>query len=204
MKVDLLSRLLTDQSKRHDGNIPIQLYAAISESLGLKTQLLNLPISLLGRLKTPSILSLKDGEMCVALASKSNQILLSRPLYGIESYSFDQISELSHEPSSIPVLVVEKTSRTPQRRFDLRWFSPSLKKHKRPCSKFLLHHFVQLFQLMNPLIIQQIIDKVIGQNGINTLPVLAILLFLFQFLRIYLLLYVLIYLLILITELISP
>ena len=33
---------------------------------------------------------------------------------------------------------------------------------------------------MNPLIIQQIIDKVIGQNGINTLPVLAVLLFTFS------------------------
>jgi len=34
---------------------------------------------------------------------------------------------------------------------------------------------------MNPLIIQQIIDKVIGQNGISTLPVLAVLLFVFSF-----------------------
>ena len=33
---------------------------------------------------------------------------------------------------------------------------------------------------MNPLIIQQIIDKVIGQNGVNTLPVLAALLFIFS------------------------
>ena len=33
---------------------------------------------------------------------------------------------------------------------------------------------------MNPLIIQQIIDKVIGQNGISTLPVLAVLLFSFS------------------------
>ena len=33
---------------------------------------------------------------------------------------------------------------------------------------------------MNPLIIQQIIDKVIGQNGINTLPVLATLLISFS------------------------
>ena len=40
--------------------------------------------------------------------------------------------------------------------------------------------FVQIFQLMNPLIIQQIIDKVIGQNGMSTLPVLAVLLFSFS------------------------
>ena len=33
---------------------------------------------------------------------------------------------------------------------------------------------------MNPLIVQQIIDKVIGQNGMSTLPVLAVLLFSFS------------------------
>ena len=33
---------------------------------------------------------------------------------------------------------------------------------------------------MNPLIIQQIIDKVIGQNAMSTLPVLAVLLFSFS------------------------
>ena len=39
--------------------------------------------------------------------------------------------------------------------------------------------FVQLLQLANPLIIQQIIDKVLGQGGVSTLPILAILLFSF-------------------------
>ena len=33
---------------------------------------------------------------------------------------------------------------------------------------------------MNPLIVQQIVDKVIGQNGMSTLPVLAVLLFSFS------------------------
>ena len=39
---------------------------------------------------------------------------------------------------------------------------------------------MQLFQLMNPLIVQQIVDKVIGQNGLSTLPVLAVLMFSFS------------------------
>ena len=111
--------------------------------------------------------------MCVALATKSNKILLSRPLHGIDSYSFQELSELSSDSTSLPVLVVEKTSRTPQKTFGLRWFAPALQKHKRSLIEVLIASlFVQLFQLMNPLIIQQLIDKVIGQNGINTLPVL--------------------------------
>ena len=55
------------------------------------------------------------------------------------------------------------------------------KKHKKPLIEVLVaSFFVQIFQLMNPLIIQQIIDKVIGQNGMSTLPVLAVLLFSFS------------------------
>ena len=65
--------------------------------------------------------------------------------------------------------------------FGFKWFIPSIIKHKKALIEVLIASFlVQLFQLMNPLIIQQIIDKVIGQNGISTLPVLAVLLFSFS------------------------
>ena len=63
----------------------------------------------------------------------------------------------------------------------MSWFKPAIKKHRKALTEVLIASiFVQVFQLMNPLIIQQIIDKVIGQNGINTLPVLAVLLFMFS------------------------
>ena len=79
------------------------------------------------------------------------------------------------------VLIFAKTSRTPTRKFGLSWFKPAIQKHRKALTEVLIASiFVQVFQLMNPLIIQQIIDKVIGQNGINTLPVLAVLLFTFS------------------------
>ena len=96
--------------------------------------------------------------------------------------SIDDIIPLSNENCTLPVLIFQKTHHTPQKRFNFKWFVPALKNHKRALFEVLIASFlVQLFQLMNPLIIQQIIDKVIGQNGFNTLPVLAILLFSFSF-----------------------
>ena len=156
--------------------------AAISESLGLKTQLLNLPVNLIGRLTTPSIIHFPNNdELCVALATKSDKLLLSRPLIGIEPLTISDLYSFVGESGCIPVLILQKTDRTPQKKFTFKWFYPAIKKNKRALLEVLIaSFFVQLFQLMNPLIIQQIIDKVIGQNGMSTLPVLAVLLFSFS------------------------
>ena len=182
LKVDVLTRFLEEQHSRSEGTISLQLCAAISESYGLKTQLLNLPVNLIGRLKTPALIYLSDNtELCVALAAKPGKLLLARPRSGIVTLTVEELVPLSGENQSLPVLILQKTHRTPQKKFDFKWFYPALRKHKKALIEVLIaSFFVQLFQLMNPLIIQQIIDKVIGQNGMSTLPVLAVLLFSFS------------------------
>ena len=164
-----------------DQTVSLQLCAALAESLGLQTQLLNLPVSFIGRLQTPSFVQFSDGEISVALASRPRQLLLSRPRYSIQTLSSDELVSYADAEGKLPVLILRKTDRTPQKKFGLSWFLPAIKKNRRPLIEVLIASlFVQLFQLMNPLIVQQIIDKVIGQNGMNTLPVLAVLLFSFS------------------------
>ena len=149
--------------------------------MGLQTQLLKIPVEIIGRIETPCLVSLNDRELCVGLASKPGQLLVSRPTKGIQALDESTLSNLSSSKDSITVLVLRKTNRTPRNNFGFKWFIPSIIKHKKALIEVLVaSFFVQLFQLMNPLIIQQIIDKVIGQNGINTLPVLAVLLFSFS------------------------
>jgi ATP-binding cassette subfamily B protein len=85
------------------------------------------------------------------------------------------------EAEGLPVLLLRTLPSTPKSRFGLKWFIPAIQKNRRALIEVLVASlFVQLFQLMNPLLIQQIIDKVIGQNGMNTLPVLAVLLVAFS------------------------
>ena len=176
-KTDVFQRVLEEQAARGDGGVSLQLCAALAESLGLQTQLLNLPVGLASRLETPSLIHLADGEMSVALATRQDALLLARPRSDIETLSFDELNALTGEDGLLQVLLLRTTDRTPQKKFGLAWFIPALKKNKRALIEVLVASlFVQLFQLMNPLIVQQIVDKVIGQNGMSTLPVLAVLL----------------------------
>jgi HlyB family type I secretion system ABC transporter len=73
------------------------------------------------------------------------------------------------------VLLVETTRETPQQKFGLQWFWPSIVKYKWVLLEvFIASFFVQLFGLANPLMVQIIIDKVIVQNSIDTLQVLGV------------------------------
>ena len=124
---------------------------------------------------------LSHNELAVILDISDTKLLIARPQSGIQSLSHDQFQILVEDEGSFPVLLLRTTHRTPQKRFGLSWFLPSIARNKKPLIEVLVASlFVQLFQLMNPLIVQQIIDKVIGQNGMSTLPVLAVLLFSFS------------------------
>ena len=181
IKLDLINSLLEDQLKRDDGKISLDFCAAIFESLGLQSQLLDLPLELISRVETPCLILINNGELCVGLACKPGAILISRPSIGLESVGINDLQKLVKNKETLPILVLRKTKRTPQKNLNFSWFIPSIKKHKRSLFEVLIaSFFVQLFQLMNPLIIQQIIDKVIGQNGLSTLPVLAVLLISFS------------------------
>ena len=112
--------------------------------------------------------------------------LVSQAATSISTYkrntSLDEstLSNLSSSKDSITVLVLRKTNRTPRNNFGFKWFIPSIIKYKKHSLKFYSFFLCSAISVDEPLIIQQIIDKVIGQNGINTLPVLAVLLFSFD------------------------
>jgi subfamily B ATP-binding cassette protein HlyB/CyaB len=181
IKPDLIQRVLEEQAERSDGTVPLQLCAGIAESLGLQTQLVGVPLPLISRLETPALVELAPSELCVAFASNQSGLVLGRPRSRIECLSPEQLQPLADEAGNLPVLLLRLTERTPQKRFGLAWFLPAIRKHRRQLIEVLVASlFVQLFQLMNPLIVQQIVDKVIGQNGMSTLPVLATLLVCFS------------------------
>ena len=181
LKVDVLKRIFEDNISLSNGTVSLQLCAAVAESLQLTTQILKLPTHLTARLQVPCFIRFNTGELVVALSTKEGAILLARPTRSIESLSIDDLHDLADKDGNLDVLTFQLTQSTQTKRFGLKWFIPAIKKNKRSFIEVLIASlFVQLFQLMNPLVIQQIIDKVIGQNGVNTLPVLAILLFAFS------------------------
>ncbi len=180
IKPDVLARLLEEQIQR-TGGLSLQLCAALAEYFGLQTQLAEVPQDLIERVTTPALL-LNGDELSVLYAVRPGEVLIGAPREGLISRSVDDLMRLQpEEAQGLPVLLLRTLPSTPKSRFGLKWFLPAIKKNKRALIEVLVASlFVQLFQLMNPLLIQQIIDKVIGQNGMNTLPVLAVLLVAFS------------------------
>ena len=77
-------------------------------------------------------------------------------------------------PEGIDLLLLDRTSTTPEETFGPAWFWPALNRYRGVLIQVLAASFVvQLFTLANPLLIQVIIDKVINQRSLDTLQVLG-------------------------------
>jgi ATP-binding cassette subfamily B protein len=177
---EVVRRILTEQVKRQ-GTISFQVNAYLAELIGLKAQLIELPVASLARIPTPALIRYGD-NFAVLYAADANTMVVGVPSKGIVSCKPAQLVEqLDVDPTDFPpkirVLLLSATKETPQERFSLRWFIPYLSKHRRVLIEvFVASFFVQLAALANPLVVQLIIDKVITQNSIGTLHILGILL----------------------------
>ncbi|QOV22505.1 peptidase domain-containing ABC transporter [Anabaenopsis elenkinii] len=177
---EVLRRILTEQIKRQ-GSISFPACAYVGELIGLKSQLVDLPVAAIERIPTPAIIQY-DGSYAVLYETAPNSIVVGVPSQGIiRRKTAEFVAKLSVDENNLPpqvrVLLVATTKETPQERFGIQWFIPYLSKHRQVLIEvFVASFFVQLAQLANPLVIQLIIDKVIVQNSIGTLNILGILL----------------------------
>lgn len=173
---ELLRRVFTDQVKRHS-EASLALAGAVAESIGLQTQLLEIRAETISRLDAPLMVRWGNG-MAVIYRASASSVLLGIPAVANQELSLDQFKEQWGEEGE--VLTLRVNALTPQRKFGFRWFLPALQQHRTVLLEVLLaSFFVQLFGLVNPLLIQQVIDKVIINNSPNALGVLGTLLVVF-------------------------
>ena len=171
IRKDSIEKILRDFISR-GAKIDIQLIAEILSNLGLHVSKGQIPPNMAFRLQTPCVIKWKNS---FALIIKSSQegILIASPVDGFISVSSEKIESFFEE--GISILLIEKTTETPQVVFSLNWFWSAIKKYKLVLVQVLVASFiVQLFTLGNPLLIQVIIDKVISQRSLDTLQVLGI------------------------------
>ncbi len=171
-KRDVVERVLVNQRGRL-GHLSLTACGAVADLVGLKPQLAKVPASSMGRLPRLAIIGWRDGFAVVYEASPSEYVLGVPAENKIVRHSPETFAEIWGEEGE--VLLVETTEQTPQQKFGLSWFVPSLKKYRGTLSLVLVASlFVQVFGLANPLMVQVIIDRVIMQNSIDTLHVLGI------------------------------
>lgn len=179
---DIIQRIFREYS--HRTGISFQLCASLAELIGLKSQLIDVPITRMGRIPTPALIRYQD-NFAVLYDTSENVIILGVPSQGIRRFRTGKlVAELAEElggegsystatnPVKLRVLLLSATKHTPQQRFGLQWFSPYLWRYKWVLTEvFIASFFVQLMALVNPLVIQIIIDQVIVQNSTKTLHI---------------------------------
>ena len=168
---DVIRRIISDQLQ-HSDNLSLSLCGAIVELMGLNAQLVNVPAAAIGQLQAPALVRWQD-SLAILYEINERQLIIGVPELGILKRQTADFTETWGEGGE--VLLLQKTKETPQERFGLRWFVPSIIKYRQTLILvFVASFFVQLFGLANPLMVQIIIDKVIVQNSADTLHVLGV------------------------------
>ena len=167
---DAIEKILRDVLRR--GQTPdLQLCGNLAAMMGLHVSGVRVPANQGTRLQTPALIPWQGG-FAVVRGANARGLLLASPREGWVELSPDQLPEAF--PDGIDVLMLERSSATPEQRFGFAWFWPALQRYRGILTQVLIASFVvQLFSLANPLLIQVIIDKVINQRSLDTLQVLG-------------------------------
>ena len=125
----------------------------------------------LHRLELPVIIQ-TQGHFALLAEVKGGTVMLADPERGWHTMPFEHAR--ADWGDEVQVVLAKRLADTPIRQFGWGWFTPVLKRFQWPLIQVLLASlFIQLFQLANPLLLQQIIDKVINQSNLSALQVLG-------------------------------
>ena len=163
---DVVDRLLKNQLSS-TSIVPIQLCGAIVELLGINAQMVKIPVSAIGKLQAPLMITWQD-RVAIVYEITPQELILGIPESGIRCYKPAAFADIWGDVGD--VLLLARNNNTPAEKFGIRWFIPAIQKHKRVLIEVLIASlFVQIFGLANPLLTQLIIDKVIGNNSVTSL-----------------------------------
>ena len=177
---DVLKRIIEDQLNRTDNGgeeatLGLLQLAATADLVGLRATQLKIKENQIGRLQFPAIVLSESGAVVAWNAEPTGNVLIGDPVKGQVTIRVTELKGRDEE-NLIEVLTVQRSKNSPKKRFGLSWFLPALKQHKMVLVQVLVaSFFVQLFGLLNPLLIQQIIDAVISQGNVSSLNVLGLL-----------------------------
>ena len=157
------------------GQAPVSLeqLGNLSTLMGFTGSKTAVPETQFSRLPFPCFI-LTHGQPAMVHDITKGQVRAVLPEYGPVILSVDEIT--GGQPG-IEVLMLNPGRDSQQRKLDLTWFFPQIRKYRRSLIEVLVASLMlQLLNLAQPLVMQQIFDKVIGQQNIDTLYTLGIIL----------------------------
>jgi len=177
---DAIQKVLEDQFRRDKG-LSLELIAGLCELLGMTSQLAETATDHIAGVESPAVL-LMAGVPVLLYGFRKGNVILAHPHHGIQQLPIREFQQQLGE--SLRFVLPRRVDNTPTSRFGWNWFTPLLRKYRTALLLvFLTSLLAQLFGLAIPLLLQQIIDKVLSQGNLSSLNVLGgamILMALFQ------------------------
>ena len=153
----------------------LELIGSLSTVMGFTGTLTDLPEGQLGRVPFPAIAWVMD-QPSIIHDITSQGVKAVVPEYGRVILP---LTELVGDQEGARLLLLQPGRESQRRKLGLSWFFPQIRKYRRSLIEVLLASLVlQLLNLAQPLVMQQIFDKVIGQQNLDTLYTLGFILLL--------------------------
>ena len=168
---DILERACKDSVRNSAANL--ETIGNLSTIIGFTGNLTYIPEPQLSRVPFPCFAMIRN-QPAIIYSISSNQARAVLPEFGA---CLIPVSELIDSNSSLRVLILSPGRDAQFRKLSLSWFLPQIGKYRRSLIEVLVASLVlQLLNLAQPLVLQQIFDKVIGQQNLDTLYTLGLIL----------------------------
>ena len=171
---DVIERAANDNLKGRSST-SLELIGNLSTVMGFTGTMADLPEGQLGRAPFPAIAWVMN-QPSIIHDITTQGVKAVVPEYGRVILP---LSELVGNQNGARLLLLQPGRESQRRKLGLSWFFPQIRKYRRSLIEVLLASLVlQLLNLAQPLVMQQIFDKVIGQQNLDTLYTLGFILLL--------------------------
>ena len=165
---DVLERAANETLRDQQPNL--ETLCNLSTILGFIGTISDIPNAQLSRLSFPCF-ALVDNSLAMLYDISRGQVKAVLPEYGRVTMP---LATLLADRSGVRILSLTPGRDSQQRKLGFSWFLPQIRKYRRSLVEVLLASLVlQLLNLAQPLVLQQIFDKVIGQQNLDTLYTLG-------------------------------
>ena len=167
---DIVKKVLLEYERR-EKDISIQAIGGLLELLGLNIVVAEVNIDHFSSIEAP-VFFMMDGIPIVYFAKIQGKFFLGHPVKGLLTLNHKELA--SSIDTTLSFAIPRRVNSTPTSRFGWAWFTPLVKKYRGALVLvFLASLLAQLFGLAVPLLIQQIIDKVLTQGNLSSLNILG-------------------------------
>ncbi|PID30533.1 type I secretion system permease/ATPase [Candidatus Saccharibacteria bacterium] len=143
-----------------------------AKSFKLKAKAATVEYDKLAKLTLPAIVGLKTKKFAILAKIDGDKLLLLLP-DGTAPTTMTR-TEFMHQWTGRVVLFAQRFWKDAERKFDVKWFIPTIIKYKKPLLEVLAAAFaLQIVGVFTPILTQVVIDKALAHHSTSTLDVIV-------------------------------